>query len=214
RPRPAGGSAFCSSSSTRRVCGRRRAAPSRPSSPARSVRCPRRPPPGRSRPPPGSGSFARVTSGPGSAASVRRAERRVTPPESRCRGDTSGRVPATPPAHARGHPHVQTARQRVRLPPPVRPPPARPRPEAAALDDRLAPAITTGLGGGTLTITGDAANDSVRVWYESGTVKVKDFTTGYTYGFAGTAVQRVALNGGAGDDWLNVDCYLPATFDG
>ena len=74
-----------------------------------------------------------------------------------------------------------------------------------------------GLGGRILTVTGDATNDDVAVWYSGSAqnlVHVQDFTTGKTASYNASLVNRVAMYGGDGLDCLNNNTMIPTTFNG
>lgn len=105
------------------------------------------------------------------------------------------------------------ARRRAAAPVPAR----RARLGVETLDNRIMPAVTSSLSNGLLTVTGDAADDEVAVWYSGSAqnlVHVQDFTTGKTTSYNASLVNRVAMYGGDGHDCLNNNTMFPTTFNG
>lgn len=82
------------------------------------------------------------------------------------------------------------------------------------LDVRNAPAVAT-LAGGVLTVTGDATADRIRITPEGDQIRVLDGTV-LLGNFAAASVASIVVNGGAGNDTLQVSNLLvvPVTFNG
>src|SRR4051794_6179102 len=82
-----------------------------------------------------------------------------------------------------------------------------------SLESRRLLAVSTSLSGGTLNITGDAANNVLAVNREVNNVVARSGGS-IIYSTAAANVLRVSMLGGFGNDSLAVNATLPATIRG
>src|SRR5436305_6566522 len=83
------------------------------------------------------------------------------------------------------------------------------------LETRAVPAVTAGLAGGVLTVTGTPGRDDIDVFLDRGRLVVRDH--GLQVGsFAPAAVNSINVQAGAGDDIVRIarSVTQPATIDG
>jgi Ca2+-binding RTX toxin-like protein len=72
------------------------------------------------------------------------------------------------------------------------------------LEDRTVPAVTASLVNGNLTVLGDSAANAIDVGYANGQISVSG--VGF---FAAANVRGITVDGGDGDDVINVSSALP-----
>jgi uncharacterized protein YkwD len=81
---------------------------------------------------------------------------------------------------------------------------SRSRLELTRLEDRTVPAVTASLVNGVLTVLGDSAANAIDVGYANGQISVSG--VGF---FTAANVRSIAVDGGDGDDVINVSSALP-----
>ena len=86
--------------------------------------------------------------------------------------------------------------------------------EVTPLEDRSVPTVTSSFSGGLLTITSDAAADTVRVFRANNTASDYYYVANGTASATFLSVTGIALNGGDGDDVLDASgVATPASYD-
>jgi hypothetical protein len=90
-----------------------------------------------------------------------------------------------------------------------------------ALEDRMLMSVTSTLFNGTLSVIGDASNDSARAYYPSSGstldtthISVIDNANGRVSSFPAAQVTRILMDGKEGNDYLRNDTAVPATLLG
>jgi hypothetical protein len=82
-----------------------------------------------------------------------------------------------------------------------------------AFESRMLMSVTPTLSNGTLSVIGDASNDSARVYNpDTSHIKVIDYTTGRVSTFPAAQVTRIVMDGGDGNDRMENDTAKPTVF--